>query len=146
ESVLGTGWAFLGEENHSPVDIRQDECERIDNKVDVFSKTFLRLTVSCARCHDHKFDPIRAQDYYAMSGFILGSSFRQVRFEAMENNRQMAGELSAWRERFAPRLAQAVAASRQHSVERIADYLLAARDVMQAENQNTETVAEEAAR
>ena len=46
ESVLATGWPFLGEENHSPVDIRQDECERIDNKVDVFSKTFLGLTIS----------------------------------------------------------------------------------------------------
>jgi hypothetical protein len=82
------------------------ECERIDNKVDVFSKTFLGLTVSCARCHDHKFDPIRAQDYYAMSGFFLGSSFRQVRFEAMENNRRMARELAALRERFAPQASE----------------------------------------
>ena len=103
ESVLATGWAFLGEENHSPVDIRQDECERIDNKLDVFSKTFLGLTVSCARCHDHKFDPIRAQDYYALTGFMLGSSFRQTRFEAMENNRKMAAELASLRERFMPK-------------------------------------------
>jgi len=130
ESVLATGWAFLGEENHSPVDIRQDECERIDNKVDVFSKTFLGLTVSCARCHDHKFDPIRAQDYYAMSGFFLGASFRQVRFEAMENNRTMAGELAALREHYAPRLAKAVAASRVNGVEQVADYLLTAREVL----------------
>src|SRR6185295_18170550 len=130
ESVLGTGWAFLGEEVHSPVDIRQDECERIDNKVDVFSKTFLGLTVSCARCHDHKFDPIRAQDYYAMSGFFLGSSFRQVRFEAMENNRKMAGELAALRGHFVPKLARAVAASRADGVGQIADYLLAAREII----------------
>ena len=134
ESVLATGWAFLGEENHSPVDIRQDECERIDNKVDVFSKTFLGLTVACARCHDHKFDPIRAQDYYAMSGFFLGSSFRQVRFEAMENNCAMAGELAALRGRFVPKLAKAVAASRTDGVRQIADYLLAAREVLLAAN------------
>ena len=126
ESVIATGWPFLGEENHSPVDIRQDECERIDNKVDVFSKTFLGLTVSCARCHDHKFDPIRAQDYYALSGFMLGSSFRQVRFEAMENNRAMAGELRSLRERFAPRLAKAVAAANERGIGQIAEYLLAA--------------------
>ena len=126
ESVLGTGWAFLGEEVHSPVDIRQDECDRIDNKVDVFSKTFLGLTVACARCHDHKFDPIRAQDYYALSGFMLSSSFRQVRFEAMENNRSMAAELRSLRERSVPRLAKAVAASNERGIRHIADYLLAA--------------------
>ena len=126
ESVLATGWAFLGEENHSPVDIRLDECERIDNKVDVFSKTFLGLTISCARCHDHKFDPIRAQDYYAMSGFFLGSSFRQVRFEAMENNRAMAKELATLRERFTPKLAKAVAASNERGIGRVANYVLAA--------------------
>lgn len=126
ESVLATGWAYLGEENHSPVDIRLDECERIDNKVDVFSKTFLGLTISCARCHDHKFDPIRAQDYYAMSGFFLGSSFRQARFESMENNRAMAKELAALRERFTPKLAKAVAAANERGIGRVADYVRAA--------------------
>ena len=98
ESVLGTGWAFLGEEVHSPVDIRQDECDRLDNKVDVFTKSFLGLTVACARCHDHKFDPISTQDYYALTGFLMGASFRQVRFEAMENNRRMASELASVRQ------------------------------------------------
>ncbi|MBN9690176.1 MAG: PSD1 domain-containing protein [Verrucomicrobia bacterium] len=108
ESVLATGWAFLGEENHSPVDIRQDECERIDNKVDVFTKSFLGLTVACARCHDHKFDPISTQDYYALTGFLLSSSYRQVRFETMENNRRMAGELAKLREQSWPVLATEV--------------------------------------
>ena len=48
ESVLGTGFWFLGEWVHSPVDIRKDESERFDNMVDVLSKTFLGVTVSCA--------------------------------------------------------------------------------------------------
>ena len=71
ESVLGTGWWFLGPEMHSPVDIRKDETERTANKVDVLSRGFLALTVACARCHDHKFDAIRADDFYALSGFAL---------------------------------------------------------------------------
>ena len=58
ESILGTGFFFLGEGTHSPVDVREEEMRRIDNQIDVFSKTFLGLTVACARCHDHKFDPI----------------------------------------------------------------------------------------
>jgi len=146
ESVVATGWPFFGEENHSPVDIRQDECERIDNKVDVFSKTFLGLTVSCARCHDHKFDPIRAKDYYALSGFMLGSSFRQVRFEAMENNRKMAGELASLRERFAPLMARRIASSLKEGIDKIAAYLLAAREVLISQKQDAASVTEEAVR
>ncbi|MCW5559759.1 MAG: DUF1553 domain-containing protein, partial [Verrucomicrobiae bacterium] len=129
ESVLGTGWAYLGEENHSPVDIRQDECERLDNKLDVFTKSFLGLTVSCARCHDHKFDPIRAQDYYALSGFFLGSSFRQVRFESMENNRRLAAELRTLREQSLPPLAGMLAASARPALARLPQYLAAGADV-----------------
>ncbi len=137
ESVLGTGWAFLGEENHSPVDIRQDECERIDNKVDVFSKTFLGLTVSCARCHDHKFDPISSQDYYALTGFMLGSSFRQVRFEAMENNRRRADELEALRAEHLPRIAAAVSASREPGLHQLATQLRQARERLHATSGNS---------
>jgi hypothetical protein len=93
QSVLGTGWVFLGEEIHTPVDIRLDETERLDNKVDVLSKTFLGLTVACARCHDHKFDAILQSDYYALAGYVLSSNYRQVRFETMEHNRHIASQL-----------------------------------------------------
>ena len=94
ESVLGTGFWFLGEWVHSPVDIRKDESDRFDNMIDVMSKTFLGVTVACARCHDHKFDAISTADYYSLSGFMQSSDYRQVRFEAMEQNRQVARELS----------------------------------------------------
>ena len=73
ESILGTGFWFLGEEVHSPVDIRQDQADRFDNRIDVLTKTFLGLTVACARCHDHKFDAISTKDYYALSGFLESS-------------------------------------------------------------------------
>ncbi|MDB6041334.1 MAG: hypothetical protein JWM99_5175, partial [Verrucomicrobiales bacterium] len=81
ESILGTGWAFLGEEIHAPVDTRQDENDRIDNRIDVMTKMFLGLTVSCARCHDHKFDAISQRDYYALAGFFISSGQRLARFE-----------------------------------------------------------------
>ncbi|MEM7784837.1 MAG: DUF1549 domain-containing protein, partial [Planctomycetota bacterium] len=73
ESVLGTGFWFLGEAKHAPVDSRLEEAMTIDNQIDVMSKTFLGLTVACARCHDHKFDAISAEDYYALSGFLQSS-------------------------------------------------------------------------
>ena len=76
ESILGTGFWWFGEATHSPVDVRDDEARRIDNQIDVLTKTFLGLTVSCARCHDHKFDAISTKDYYSLVGF-LKSSHRQ---------------------------------------------------------------------
>ncbi len=97
ESILATGWAFLGEEVHSPVDIRQDECDRIDNKVDVLSKAFLGLTVGCARCHDHKFDAITQQDFYSLAGYFLSADFQQTRFESAPTNARVAKRLDAFR-------------------------------------------------
>ena len=98
ESILGTGFWFLGEEVHSPVDIRQDEADRFDNRIDVMTKTFLGLTVACARCHDHKFDAISQRDYYALSGFLISSSYRQARFATIERERQAAETLQALRD------------------------------------------------
>lgn len=100
ESVLGTGFWFLGEWVHSPVDIRKDEADRFDNMIDVMSKTFLGVTVACARCHDHKFDAISTADYYSLSGFLQSSDYRQVRFESMEQNRRVAEQLTRVDDRF----------------------------------------------
>lgn len=100
ESVLGTGFWFLGEWVHSPVDIRKDEADRFDNMLDVMSKTFLGVTVACARCHDHKFDAISTADYYSLSGFLQSSDYRQVRFESMEQNRRVAEQLARVDDRY----------------------------------------------
>ncbi len=75
ESILGTGFLWFGQGKHSPVDVRAEQCDLIDNQIDVLTKTFLATTVACARCHDHKFDPVTIRDYYALSG-ILESSRR----------------------------------------------------------------------
>ncbi|GAC1467092.1 MAG: PSD1 and planctomycete cytochrome C domain-containing protein [Isosphaeraceae bacterium] len=48
-----------------------------DDRIDTFSRGFLGLTVSCARCHDHKFDPIPTQDYYALAGVFASTRYRE---------------------------------------------------------------------
>ncbi|WP_422925274.1 PSD1 and planctomycete cytochrome C domain-containing protein [Singulisphaera sp. PoT] len=73
ESIMGTGFFFLGEGTHSPVDLLDDEATRVDNQIDVLSKAFLGLTIACARCHDHKFDAISTKDYYALYGYFQSS-------------------------------------------------------------------------
>ncbi len=94
ESQIGTAFYAMGEGTHSPVDIRKDEADRIDNMIDVTTKTFQALTVSCARCHDHKFDPIPTADYYAMYGVMESSRFSQrpanLTFEKVENIAEIA--------------------------------------------------------
>ncbi len=94
-SVIGTGFWYLGEEVHSPVDIRQDEADRTDNRVDTFGKAVLGLALGCARCHDHKFDAISHEDYYAIAGMLMSSSYRQVPFETLEHNRGVTAEAEA---------------------------------------------------
>jgi hypothetical protein len=70
ESIVATGFWRFGEAKHSPVDVRGDQADRIDNQIDVFGKAFLGSTIACARCHDHKFDAITTRDYYALSGYL----------------------------------------------------------------------------
>lgn len=94
ESILGTGFWFLGESIHSPVDVKADEAQRIDNQIDVFGKTFLGLTIACARCHDHKFDAITTKDYYALTGYLESSRFQRASFNMSTPRSQETGAIS----------------------------------------------------
>lgn len=78
ESILGTAQLRMVELGFVPVDALDDQVKVVDNQIDVFSKTFLGLTVSCARCHDHKFDPISQKDFYALYGIFASSRPGQV--------------------------------------------------------------------
>ena len=53
---------------------RTDLPEKIDDRIDVVTRGLMGLSVSCARCHDHKFDPIPTQDYYSLYGVFLNSN------------------------------------------------------------------------
>jgi hypothetical protein len=55
------------------IQFRELRTDVVDNQIDTMTKAFQGLTVSCARCHDHKIDPIPTEDYYALYG-ILNSS------------------------------------------------------------------------
>ena len=77
ESVLATAFYSMGEGRQTPLDIRQEQVDRIDNQIDVLAKTFLAQTIACARCHDHKFDAISTRDYYALAGYFKSSRVQQ---------------------------------------------------------------------
>ncbi len=62
-----------------------------DERVDMLTRSLLGLTVACARCHDHKFDPIRTQDYYALAGVM--ASTRLVELPLVEAPDEIAWKL-----------------------------------------------------
>ncbi|MGC4003742.1 MAG: DUF1549 domain-containing protein [Pirellulales bacterium] len=93
ESIVGTGFWYFGEQTHAPVDVRQHDADRVDNMVDVYGKTFLGLTIACARCHDHKFDAIATKDYYAITGILRGTREQQAYLDPHEAHARSAAEL-----------------------------------------------------
>jgi hypothetical protein len=70
----GLGLMGLGAEYYKNTAREQAIAEELDDRVDTLTRGFLGLTVSCARCHDHKFDPIPTRDYYALAGVYMGTA------------------------------------------------------------------------
>ena len=98
ESMIGPANFRLIEHGFQPVDPWEDRVKWTDNQVDVASKAFLGLTVSCARCHDHKFDAISQKDYYSFFGTLYGArpTVRAVDSQAvLETNRDALAALKA---------------------------------------------------
>lgn len=71
--LIATGFWALGNTNLEQQDKTQLEMDYIDEQLDVLGRTFLGQTLGCARCHDHKFDPIPTKDYYALAGILRSS-------------------------------------------------------------------------
>ncbi len=68
--VVATTFWMLGNTNLEEQDKKQLEMDVIDEQLDVLGKAFMGQTLGCARCHDHKFDPIPTHDYYALAGIL----------------------------------------------------------------------------
>ncbi|MBL8174266.1 MAG: DUF1549 domain-containing protein [Bryobacterales bacterium] len=70
ERWTATGFLSLGAKMLAEDDPVKMEVDIIDEQIDTLGKTFLGLTLGCARCHDHKFDPIPQADYYSLAGIF----------------------------------------------------------------------------
>jgi cytochrome c553 len=71
--IVATGFLALGKKALAQRDLVLKRYDVIDDQIDVTSKALLGLTVACARCHDHKFDPISTRDYYALAGIFAST-------------------------------------------------------------------------
>jgi mono/diheme cytochrome c family protein len=83
----GAPWIW---DQAEPIQGRADER---NERIDAVSRGFLGLTVACARCHDHKYDPILSKDYYALGGIFASSTYKEYSFVP-------ASEVEEWRQKF----------------------------------------------
>jgi hypothetical protein len=87
ESRIGVMFYQLGEKRHGDSsEFNGIHQEMLDNKIDAFSKAFQALTISCARCHDHKLDPIAQTEYYALAGMFMSSRWLTNTVDLPERN------------------------------------------------------------
>ncbi len=73
DQIVGTGLLALGSMNLQEGDYEQHRLDQVDDQIDVVSRAFLGLTLACARCHDHKTEPVSQRDYYALAGIFYSS-------------------------------------------------------------------------
>ncbi|MDD9867585.1 MAG: DUF1553 domain-containing protein [Verrucomicrobiales bacterium] len=68
--IIATGFLVIGTKILAEPDPRKMELDIIDEQIDTIGKAFMGLSIGCARCHDHKFDPISTKSYYSMAGIF----------------------------------------------------------------------------
>ncbi len=68
--LIATGMLVLGPNNYEQQDKEALVMDVIDEQIETIGRAFLGLTLGCARCHDHKFDPIPTRDYYGLTGIL----------------------------------------------------------------------------
>lgn len=73
-SITATGFLVLGDIEIVEADKEKLLVDIVDQQLNKVGKAFLGLTLECARCHDHKFDPVLQRDYYAIAGFFHSTS------------------------------------------------------------------------
>jgi hypothetical protein len=86
EQLIATGFLALGPKSHIERNKLQFELDVADEQIEATTTAFLGLTVACARCHDHKFDPIPQADYYALAGVFRSTQAFAGTIPVVQNN------------------------------------------------------------
>jgi len=76
--LVATAFLVNGAWDRGDADKEKMVSDMVDDQIDTVGKAFLGLTLGCARCHDHKFDPISNQDYYALAGIFYSTHFMET--------------------------------------------------------------------
>jgi hypothetical protein len=87
ENLVATGFLAIGPKTLTEQNGQQFQHDLIDEQIDVATRVVLGVSVACARCHDHKFDPIPQSDYYAMAGIFRSMTTHYGTFRTLQNRR-----------------------------------------------------------
>ncbi len=144
ERLTATGYLTLGAKVLAEQDKPKMVMDIVDEQIEVTSKAILGLTVACARCHDHKFDPIPTKDYYALAGIFKSTkTMKNLGFVSEWNERELMtpelkAQLAAHEKKMADMRAAVKAATdhanevvQQNMVQKAAAYLLAGWELAQ---------------
>ena len=82
--ITATGFLAMGTKILAEQDEVKKQADIVDEQIDTVGKTFLALTLGCARCHDHKFDPIPTKDYYALAGIFHSTKLSDQPIQTVE--------------------------------------------------------------
>ena len=147
ERWTATGFLTLGPKMLAEDDPVKMQMDIVDEQLDTTARAFMGLTVGCARCHDHKFDPIPTADYYALAGIFKSSktmeNFKVVAewHEYVLASRLDRDRLEAHRKSIQAKQDEIAAITEAHSERlvvagwtRAGDYLLAADEVLRSRN------------
>jgi len=86
ELLIATGFLAIGPKSHIEKNPLQFEMDVVDEQIDAVSQAFLATTMSCARCHDHKYDPVSQRDYYALAGIFRSTDTKFGTVKLIQNN------------------------------------------------------------
>ena len=120
ESAIGPAHWRMVFHGFAPTDALEEKVRFIDDQINTFSKAFLGVTVSCARCHDHKFDAISQADYYALFGVLASNRPGRAAVDSPEKLTRNREELTALK----PKIRTAIANAWSESAKALNDSLL----------------------
>jgi len=83
---IATGYLAIGPKSQNTRDKSQFTMDVADEQIDTVTSGLMGMTVACARCHDHKFDPIPTKDYYALAGIFISTENRYGTPLFVQNN------------------------------------------------------------
>ncbi len=120
ESMTATGYYRLGVWDDEPADPVQSLADEMDDLVSTTAQAFLGLTVGCARCHDHKIDPIPQTDYYGMRAIFADVTTYGTRADQESNNQYIVEDADRLDERLTLKYIRPKALRAKHEAEQVA--------------------------